>query len=161
MLKALFMYFHLAFILKRAEFMLVIWNEMCYVNKVDIDVFNLTKCRKHSSTLILKQVSAASPSPVIKNPSFSSPQVVPGGNEPPHGSRGLALHGRILRQELHWLSQHLLTQEPLGDGHVSLTHQPTVFSRRDNQTLAGIVSLSRIDETLISKMWSDSLLLLL
>lgn len=41
---------------------------------------------------------------------FMSHQVVPAGNKPSYRSWGLAVHRWILRQELQWLSQHLLTQ---------------------------------------------------
>lgn len=38
-----------------------------------------------------------------------SVQVVSAGDKPSHRRRGLAVHRRVLWQELHWLSQHLLT----------------------------------------------------
>lgn len=48
---------------------------------------------------------------LLKTGLVVSLQVVPAGNKPSYRSRGLAVHRWILWQELHWLSQHLLTQK--------------------------------------------------
>lgn len=64
------------------------------------------------------------------------PQVVSAGSKPSYWSGGLAVHWWIFWQELHWLSQHLLTQE-----QVFSSKSSSRLCLCDVRTLTGTVSL--------------------